>query len=101
MTRRSTLEVRAEIRLPYIPLPYYSDAMISEFTLLSEKIDQLALLTQSLRRENAALRTHAVAVTAENAVLSARMQEAQERVMALMEKFPDSPTVLAQDEDAP
>lgn len=76
--------------------------MISEFTLLSEKIDQLALLTQSLQRENAALRTHAVAVTADNAVLTARMQEAHERITILMDKFPaPSPENESMHEDAP
>ncbi len=73
--------------------------MISEFTLMSEKIDQLALLTQALRRENAALRTHAVTVTADNAVLTARMQEAYKRITALMEKFPAPVTELTHEDE--
>ncbi len=87
-------------RLTEIRLAYYSGVMISEFTLLSEKIDQLALLTQALQRENAALRTHAVAVTADHTVLTARMQEAQERITALMEKFPALVTESAHEEEA-
>jgi FtsZ-binding cell division protein ZapB len=62
--------------------------MTSEFHLLSEKINQLAELTQSLRRENADLRLNTAAVAAENADLSKRMQEAYKRISALLEKIP-------------
>ncbi len=57
--------------------------MISDFHLLSEKIHQLAELAQSLRRENADLRLN-------TADLTKRMQEAHERVIALLEKIPVS-----------
>lgn len=70
--------------------------MISEFHLLSKKIDELAELTQSLRRENADLRLKAAALMTENADLSRRMQEAHRRVAALLEKIP----VSEQDEEA-
>ncbi len=75
---------------------HYSGEMISEFHLLSKKIDELAELTQSLRRENADLRLKAAALMTENADLSRRMQEAHRRVAALLEKIP----VSEQDEEA-
>lgn len=62
--------------------------MISDFQLLSEKIAQLAALTQSLRRENAELRLNAAALAAENADLAKRIQEAHQRVSALLESIP-------------
>ena len=79
-----------EIRflLTEIRLPYYSDEMISDFQLLSEKINQLAALTQSLRRENAELRLNAVALAGENTDLAQRIQEAHQRVSALLESIP-------------
>ena len=72
-----------------IRLPPYSGGMISEFQELSTKIDQLAELTQALRRENAALRLAHAAVCAENAVYVEKMAEAQQRVQALLEQIPD------------
>lgn len=74
--------------LTEIRLHHYSGEMTSEFHLLSEKINQLAELTQSLRRENTDLRLNAAAVAAENADLSKRMQEAYKRISALLEKIP-------------
>ena len=62
--------------------------MISEFQDLSDKIDRLAALTQSLRRENADLRRMNAAVNAENAVYLQRLAEVQQRVEALLEKIP-------------
>lgn len=67
---------------------HYSGGMISEFHLLSEKINQLAELTQSLRRENADLRLNTAALAIENAELSRRMQQAHQRVSALLKKIP-------------
>jgi cell division protein ZapB len=69
-------------------LHHYSGGMISEFQSLSEKINQLAELAQSLRRENAELRLNVAATAAENADLSKRMQEAYKRISALLEKMP-------------
>lgn len=66
----------------------YSDAMISDFHLLSQKVDQLADLAQALSLENADLRLKANALSAENADLSKRMQEAYQRIAALLEKIP-------------
>jgi uncharacterized protein (TIGR02449 family) len=62
--------------------------MISEFHQLSEKISQLAELTQSLRRENADLRMSIAALGAENAELLGRIEGAYQRVAALLEKLP-------------
>ena len=71
-----------------IRTPHYSGGMISEFLSLSEKVDQLAQLAQSLRRENADLRLQIAAAAAENAELLQRMTEAHNRVSALLEKIP-------------
>jgi cell division protein ZapB len=71
-----------------IRLQHYSVGMISDFQQLYEKINQLAELAQSLRRENAELRLNAAALVAENAALSKRMQEAHVRVTALLDKIP-------------
>jgi cell division protein ZapB len=64
--------------------------MIAEFHQLSEKITQLAELAQSLRRENADLRLALASVTAENADLARRIEEAYQRVSALLDKIPAS-----------
>jgi cell division protein ZapB len=82
--------------LTAIPPHIYSGGMISDFHDLSEKISQLAALTQSLRSENAELRLRSVALAAENAELARRMQEAHDRVSALLEKIP----APEQDEEA-
>ena len=71
--------------------------MVSEFHLLSEKISQLAELAHALRRENADLRLNMATVTAENVELSKRIQEAYQRVLALLEKIP---TPDAENEEA-
>lgn len=63
--------------------------MNSEFHLLSEKIDKLAELTQFLRRENAELRLKIVDISSENTVLIEKMQQAQQRVSAVLEQLPD------------
>lgn len=67
---------------------HYSGGMISEFHQLSEKIVQLAELAQSLRRENADLRLTMASLTAENADLAKRIEEAYQRVSALLDKIP-------------
>jgi len=74
--------------------------MSSEFQQLSEKVAQLAALTQSLRRENAELRLNVTALTTEKAELSRRMEEAHQRVQTLLEKLPVAmPTVPAINEE--
>ena len=62
--------------------------MISDFHQLSEKTVKLAELAQSLRRENADLRLTLATLTAENADLAKRIEEAYTRVSALLEKIP-------------
>ena len=62
--------------------------MISEFQDLSDKIDRLAQLTQSLRAENYLLRQANSLLSAENLSFKERMLLAQGRVEALLEQFP-------------
>lgn len=73
--------------------------MSSEFQQLSEKVAQLAAMTQSLRRENADLRLHVSALTDENVALSRRMEQAHERVAALLDKLPVAPEISARNEE--
>jgi hypothetical protein len=62
--------------------------MISDFQDLSDKIAQLAEMTQSLRRENALLRQTNALLCNENIAYLERLAEAQRRVEALLEKIP-------------
>lgn len=62
--------------------------MISEFHDLSEKIDRLAELTQSLRRENATLRQSNAILAAENEAFMERLAQAQRRVESLLASLP-------------
>ena len=62
--------------------------MISDFNQLSEKISHLAEMTRALRRENAELRLNAANLEAENASLLQRIEEAHQRVTALLERIP-------------
>jgi FtsZ-binding cell division protein ZapB len=73
--------------------------MISEFQDLSDKIDRLAELTVSLRRENASLRQSNALLSAENIAFMERLAEAQLRVEALLEKMP-APAAAITDEAA-
>jgi len=81
--------------------------MISEFQELSDKIDQLAEMTQALRRENAQLRQANAALVAENLGFQKRLAEAAGRVEALLDKVPaldeagEDPDSLPDHEDAP
>ncbi|UUZ47271.1 hypothetical protein LP420_28055 [Massilia sp. B-10] len=63
--------------------------MISEFHDLSDKIDRLAQLTLSLRRENATLRQSNALLAAENVAFMERLSEAQRRVEALLAQIPE------------
>jgi cell division protein ZapB len=76
--------------LTAIQLRYYSGAMTPDMNSLAEKIEQLATLTQSLRRENADLRLQLSAVIAEKTELDSRMREACIRTAALLDKLPQS-----------
>jgi cell division protein ZapB len=62
--------------------------MISEFHDLSLKIDQLAALTATLRRENAELRQANVSLLADNANFRQRLSEARQRIGALLSQIP-------------
>jgi FtsZ-binding cell division protein ZapB len=62
--------------------------MIADFQDLSDKIDRLAELAQTLRRENAQLRHSNSLLVAENNECHRRLGEAHARVMALLEKIP-------------
>jgi len=70
--------------------------MISEFNDLSDKIDRLAALTQSLRRENATLRQSNALLAAENVAFMERLSEAQRRVEALLATIPPEPDAGAE-----
>lgn len=65
--------------------------MISEFQDLSDKIDRLAQLTQSLRAENYLLRQANTLLSAENLAFKERLVEAQRRVEALLDELPKPP----------
>ncbi len=58
--------------------------MISEFQELSDKIDRLAQLTQSLRSENYLLRQANALLSAENVDFKNRLLQAQQRVEAML-----------------
>jgi len=58
--------------------------MISEFQELSDKIDRLAQLTQSLRSENYLLRQANALLSAENLDFKNRLLQAQQRVEAML-----------------
>lgn len=58
--------------------------MISEFQELSDKIDRLAQLAQSLRSENYLLRQANALLSAENVDFKSRLLQAQQRVEAML-----------------
>ena len=62
--------------------------MISEFQDLSDKLDRLAQLTQSLRAENYLLRQANHLLSVENIAFKERLNEAQRRVEALLDQLP-------------
>jgi len=62
--------------------------MISEFQDLSDKIDRLAQLTQSLRAENKLLQQATRLLSDENAAFRIQLAQAQQRVEALLATLP-------------
>jgi uncharacterized protein (TIGR02449 family) len=67
--------------------------MISEFQDLSDKIDRLAQLAQSLRSENYLLRQANALLSAENVDFKHRLLAAQQRVEAMLAQLePAAPT---------
>jgi cell division protein ZapB len=73
--------------------------MISEFQDLSDKIDRLAQLTQSLRAENKLWQQANKLLSAENAAFRNQLAQAQQRVEALLAMLPP-PAVEAEADDA-
>lgn len=74
--------------------------MISEFQDLSDKIDRLAQLVQSLRSENYLLRQANALLSAENIDFKHRLIEAQRRVEALLVQLdPPAPATPEEDSD--
>lgn len=65
--------------------------MISEFQDLSDKIDRLAQLAQSLRSENYLLRQANALLSAENVDFKNRLLAAQHRVEALLAQLDPEP----------
>ena len=65
--------------------------MISEFQDLSDKIDRLAQLAQTLRSENFLLRQANALLSAENVDFKNRLIEAQHRVEALLAQLDPEP----------
>ena len=80
--------LRARDSVDGAPRAAYSGGMISEFEELSDKIDQLAEMTNALRRENAQLRQANAALVVENMGYQRRLSEASGRIVALLEKVP-------------
>lgn len=75
--------------------------MISEFQELSDKIDRLAQLTQSLRSENYLLRQANALLSAENLDFKNRLLQAQQRVEAVLAQLePAAPADANAEEDA-
>jgi FtsZ-binding cell division protein ZapB len=74
--------------------------MISEFQDLSDKIDRLAQLTQSLRSENYLLRQANALLSAENVDFKNRLVAAQQRVEALLAQLEPPPAPDATPDDA-
>lgn len=74
--------------------------MISEFQDLSDKIDRLAQLAQSLRSENYLLRQANALLSAENVDFKNRLTEAQHRVEALLSQLEPEPATSDAASDA-
>jgi len=73
--------------------------MISEFQDLSDKIDRLAQLTQSLRAEIYLLRQANGLLGVENRAFKERLLEAERRVEALLGQLPAPEGLDAPDAD--
>jgi cell division protein ZapB len=73
--------------------------MISEFQELSDKIDRLAQLVQSLRSENYLLRQANTLLSTENVDFKNRLLQAQQRVEAMLVQL--EPADESPDDEAP
>jgi uncharacterized protein (TIGR02449 family) len=74
--------------------------MISEFQDLSDKIDRLAQLAQSLRSENYLLRQANTLLSTENVDFKNRLTQAQHRVEALLSQLDPAPATTDVELDA-
>ena len=67
----------------------YSVLMEAELTALDDKISQLVLLTQKLRKDNSQLRQHLASVQSENKRLSEKVDAAKTRLESLLAQIPE------------
>ncbi len=65
--------------------------MEAEIDSLDEKVQQLALLCQRLRKDNSQLRQQLATARDENQRLSEKISAATGRLESLLEKIPDGP----------
>ena len=63
--------------------------MEAELTALDDKISQLVLLTQKLRKDNSQLRQNLASVQSENKRLAEKVNAAKARLEALLAQIPD------------
>ena len=63
--------------------------MEAELTALDDKISQLVLLTQKLRKDNSQLRQHLASLQSENKRLSEKVDAAKSRLESLLAQIPD------------
>lgn len=63
--------------------------MEAELTALDDKISQLVLLTQKLRKDNSQLRQHLASVQSENKRLAEKVDAAKSRLESLLAQIPD------------
>jgi cell division protein ZapB len=63
--------------------------MEAELTALDDKISQLVLLTQKLRKDNSQLRQQLASLQSENKRLSEKMDAAKNRLEGLLAQIPE------------
>jgi cell division protein ZapB len=63
--------------------------MEAELTALDDKISQLVLLTQKLRKDNSELRQQLASVQSENKRLSEKVDAAKTRLESLLAQIPE------------
>lgn len=84
--------------------PANNQHMSSEFLQLAEKVTQLAKLAQRLREENAELRRKVKLLSEDNTTLTARVDDAYQRVSAVLAQLPvaeaEEEAAAAADEEA-
>lgn len=64
--------------------------MVSDFELLAEKINKLAALALTLRRENAELRIRNAELENEQSMMNERLQLAREKITQLIGSLPET-----------